>query len=81
MNRASEPGSGQRDLAQARRAYVRSGLELLGLEAAADEIAIVEAVDAIYAPRLEALMAEGFDRVPSEPGADMSKPPRAAEGR
>jgi len=53
----------------------------VGLRAGADEIAIVEAVDAIYGPRLSALMAEGFDRIPHESGADMSKPPRTAQER
>lgn len=81
MSGATEPGNGQRDQAESRRAYVESGLELVGLRAGPDEIAIIEAVDAIYGPSLSALMAEGFDRIPHEPGADMSKPPRTAEER
>lgn len=53
----------------------------MGLEAGPDEIAVIEAVDAIYAPKLEALMADGFDDIPHEPGADVSKAPRIAEER
>jgi hypothetical protein len=78
---ASEPGSGHRDESASRRAYVESGLALLGLEAGPEEIAVIEAVDAIYGPSLRALMAAGFDRIPHEPGADMSRPPRAQEER
>jgi len=74
---ASEPGNGQReDAVGDSRRYVESGLAVLGLDAGADEIAVIEAVDAIYGPSLEALLAEGFDGIPHEPGADMSKPPR-----
>jgi hypothetical protein len=78
---ASKPGSGHRDEAASRRSYIGSGLDLLGLRAGPDEIAIIEAVDAIYATSLGALIAEGFDGIPHEPGADMSKPPRTSEGR
>jgi hypothetical protein len=71
---AVEPGNGH-------RAYIESGLALLGLQADPAEIAIIEAVDAIYGPSLDALMAEGFDGIPNELGADMSKPPRSVEER
>jgi hypothetical protein len=77
MSAAGESGDDQppggRD---AGRRYVVAGLEVLGVEAADDEIAVIQAVHAIYGPALEALMAEGFDDVPHEPGADMSRPPR-----
>lgn len=63
------------------RDYVESGLAVLGLSAGEDEIAVIQAVDAIYGPPLDALMAEGFDGIPHEPGADMSKPPRADSER
>lgn len=76
-----EPGTGQPDEASNRRAYIESGLAVLGLQAGPDEIAVIEAVDAIYGPSLDALMAEGFDGIPHEPGADMSRAPRAAEER
>jgi hypothetical protein len=79
---ASEPGNGQReDAVGDSRRYVESGLAVLGLDAGADEIAVIEAVDAIYGPSLEALLAEGFDGIPHEPGADMSKPPRTDDER
>jgi len=64
-----------------RRGYIESGLAVLGLRAGEDEIAVIQAVDAIYGPALDALLAEGFDGTTHEPGADMSKPPRAAEER
>jgi hypothetical protein len=78
---AAEPGDGHRGEAASRRASIESGLALLRLDAGPDEIAVIEAVDAIYGRTLEALMAEGFDDIPHEPGADMSEPPRAAEER
>ena len=81
MSGASEPGNGQRSEEASRRAYVESGLDLAGLAAEPDEIAVIEAVDAIYGPSLRALMAEGFDEIPHEPGADMSRPPRTAAER
>ncbi|HKH13304.1 MAG TPA: hypothetical protein VKA47_01485 [Solirubrobacterales bacterium] len=82
MTSASEPGNGQReDAVGDSRRYVESGLAVLGLDAGADEIAVIEAVDAIYGPSLEALLAEGFDGIPHEPGADMSKPPRTDDER
>ena len=63
------------------RDYVESGLAVLGLDAGEDEIAVIQAVHAIYGPALDALMAEGFDGSTHEPGADMSKPPLAASER
>lgn len=82
MTSASEPGNGQPEEAVSEsRRYVESGLAVLGLKAGADEIAVIEAVDAIYGPSLEALLAEGFDGIPHEPGADMSKPPLTDDER
>jgi hypothetical protein len=79
---ASEPGNGEfAGSENPNRRYVESGLAVLGLAAGADEIAVIEAVDAVYGPALEALLAEGFDGIPHEPGADMSKPPRNDEER
>ena len=63
------------------RRYIESGLAVLGLEAGEDEIAVIQAVDAIYGPALDALMAESFDGILHEPGADMSRPPRADSER
>jgi hypothetical protein len=78
---AEAPQGGHPDEPASRREYVESGLALLGLAAGPDEIAVIEAVDAIYDPSVRALMAEGFDEVPHEPGADMSKPPRTTGER
>jgi hypothetical protein len=82
MSARSEAGNGQPagDEDRSRR-FIESGLDVLGLEAGPDEIAVIQAVDAIYGPSLEALMAEGFDGIAHEPGADMSKPPRADSER
>ena len=63
------------------RDHVESGLAVLGLDAGEDEIAVIQAVHAIYGPALDALMAEGFDGSTDEPGADMSRPPLAASER
>jgi hypothetical protein len=76
-----EPGNGYRDEAASRRAYVEAGLALLGVQAGPDEIAVIEAADAFYGPSLRALLAEGFDGIPHEPGADMSTSPRTEEER
>ena len=81
MTESPEPGNGHRDRGTSRRTYIESGLAELGLETGPDEMAIIEVVDALYGARLDALMAEDFDGVPHEPGADMSKPPHAAEER
>ena len=63
------------------RDYIESGLAIVGLDADEDEIAVIQAVHAIYGPGLDALMAEGFDGSTNEPGADMSRPPLAASER
>ena len=63
------------------RRYIESGLAELGLEAGPDEIAVIQAVHLIYGPALDALLAEGFDEVAREPGADMSRPPRPPQER
>ena len=81
MTGASQPRNGPSEDAASGRAYLASGLARLGLQAGPEEIAIIEAVDAIYGSSLQALMAEAFDDIPHEPGADMSRPPRAAEDR
>jgi hypothetical protein len=79
---ASESGNEHGDglEGQAHR-YIESGLAVVGLAAGADEIAVIEAVDALYGPSLQALLAEGFDGIPHEPGTDMSSAPRTGEER
>jgi hypothetical protein len=82
MSARSEAGNDQGSDAQSEsRRYIESGLAVLGLEAGEDEIAVIQAVDWLYGPALEALVAEGFDGVPHEPGADMSKSPRTDSER
>lgn len=82
MTGAREPRNGQDAGPEgAGHRYVVAGLEALGVQAGEAEIAVIEAVDAIYRPPLEALLADGLDGVDSEPGADMSQPPRTPEGR
>ena len=77
MSAAGESGDDQSpDGQEAGRRYVVAGLEVLGVEAADDEVAVIQVVHAIYGPALEALMAEGFDDIPHEPGAEMSRAPR-----
>jgi hypothetical protein len=61
------------------RAYIQSGLGPLGLEAGEAELAVIEAVDALYRPATEALLRAELDDVAPEPGADMSRGPRALE--
>jgi hypothetical protein len=81
MSARSDAGDGSADAQDDSRRYIESGLAILGLRAGADEIAVIQAVDAVYGPSLAALMAEGFDGIPHEPGADMAKPPRTDSER
>jgi len=82
MSARSEAGDGDHaGTEDDSRRFIESGLAILGLRAGADEIAVIQAVDAVYGPSLEALMAEGLDEIPHEPGADMAKPPRTDSER
>jgi hypothetical protein len=56
-------------------------LELLGLEADEAELAVIEAVDSLYGPPLEALAETELDGVEPEAGIDPSHAPRSAERR
>jgi hypothetical protein len=55
--------------------FAAGGLELLGLEADEAERAVMAAVDAIYRPHVEALLAADLDDVGPEPRIDLSKAP------
>jgi hypothetical protein len=81
MSARSEAGDDSTRAQDDSRRYIESGLAILGLRAGADEIAVIQAVDAVYGPSLEALMAEGLDGIPHEPGADMAKPPQTDSER
>ena len=61
--------------------FVSAGLELLELEADEPELAVIEAVDALYGPPLQALIEAEIDGVEPEAGIDLSHPPRALESR
>ncbi len=61
--------------------FVSAGLELLGLETGEAELAVIEAVDALYGPLLQALLEAELDGVAPEPGADLASAPRALERR
>jgi hypothetical protein len=80
MSVRSEAGDGAGAQDDSRR-YIESGLAILGLRAGDDEIAVIQSADAVYRPPLEALMAEEFDGIPHEPGADMANPPRTDSER
>jgi len=81
MSVRSEAGDGSAGAQDDSRRYIESGLATLGLRAGDDEIAVIQAADAVYGPPLEALMAEEFDGIPHEPGADMANPPRTDSER
>jgi hypothetical protein len=72
----AEPGE-----AEARRQFVVAGLDLLELEAGEAELAVIEAVDALYGEPLQRLLEAKLDGVEPEPGADLSRAPRALEQR
>ena len=67
------PGEGE---AGATERYVRAGLELLDVEVGEAELAVIEAVDGIYRPLIDALLRAELDAVEPESHADMSEPPR-----
>jgi hypothetical protein len=55
--------------------FVRTGFELLDLEASEAEIAVIEAADGLYRPVIERLLEAELDGIEPEPGTDMSRPP------
>jgi hypothetical protein len=56
----------------------RAGFELLGLEPDEAELAVIEAVDALYRPLMQALIEVDLAGVEPEPEIDLSRPPRDA---
>jgi hypothetical protein len=60
---------------------VAAGLDLLGLDTGEPELAVVEAVDALYWPPLRALIEAALDGVEPETGIDPSHAPRSPERR
>ncbi|OLE38702.1 MAG: hypothetical protein AUG48_01115 [Actinobacteria bacterium 13_1_20CM_3_68_9] len=65
---AGDPGALER--------FVRGGLALLELEATEAEMGVIGAVDALYRPLTDRLIAAELDGIEPEPGADMAQPPR-----
>ena len=59
--------------------FVRSGFELLDLEATEAEMAVIEAVEGLYRPLVDGLIEAELDGIEPEPGVDMSRGPRAPE--
>ncbi|MGH2926284.1 MAG: hypothetical protein ACRDK1_09985 [Solirubrobacterales bacterium] len=61
--------------------FVSAGLELLGLPADEAELAVIEAVDGLYRPLVDALIAAELDGIEPEPGEDLSRAPRGLDSR
>ncbi len=61
--------------------FVSAGLELFELDTDEPELAVIEAVDALYGPPLQALVEAELDGVEPEAGIDPSHAPRALDRR
>ncbi len=61
--------------------FVSAGLELLGVSADEAELAVIEAVDGIYRPLVDALIEADLDGIEPEPGEDLSRGPRSVDSR
>jgi hypothetical protein len=55
--------------------FVRAGLDRLGLEPDAAELAVMGAADSVYGAQFDALMREDLGHVEPEPDPDLSRPP------
>lgn len=67
------PGGTESDAVQR---SVRGGLEIAGIEAGDDEIAVMIGADSLYRPLIEGLLRAELDGIEPEPGIDVSGPPR-----
>jgi hypothetical protein len=56
--------------------FARAGLERLEIEAEEAELAVMEVVDSIYRPRIDALLEADLDAVEAEPRMDLSRAPQ-----
>jgi hypothetical protein len=82
MSEAEEAGrSPETGGIMASRAFTSAGLELLKLEVSQPELAVIEAVDALYRPHVDALIRASFDGIEPEPGTDLSTGPHAVARR
>jgi hypothetical protein len=61
--------------------FVGAGMRLVGLETGDDEMAVIEAVDGIYRPLVDALIEAELDGVEPEPAGDLSSAPRGLDSR
>jgi hypothetical protein len=61
--------------------FVSAGMRLVGLETGDDEMAVIEAVDGIYRPLVDALIEAELDEVEPEPAGDLSRAPRGLDSR
>jgi hypothetical protein len=76
MTAARGPAEGPNEAGSSPAArFARIGLELIDLPAGDDELAVIEAVDGLYRPLIDALLEAELDGIPPEPGPDMSAPP------
>lgn len=55
--------------------FVRTGFELLGIEADEAELAVIGVADSLYRPHTEALLDADLDDVAPEPELDPSAAP------
>ena len=60
---------------EATKRFVDAGLELAGVPAGEPELAVIEAVDGIYRPLVDALIAAELDGVEPESQPDLSRAP------
>ena len=72
------PEEGEQNLASR---FVSAGMELVGVETGDAELAVIEAVDAIYRPLVDALIEAELDGVEPEPAGDLSRAPGALDSR
>lgn len=76
MTAARGPAEGPNEAGSSLAAqFAQIGLELAHLPAHEAEIAVIEAVDGLYRPLIDALLEAELDGVPPEPGTDLSGPP------
>jgi hypothetical protein len=76
-----EPAGGSGPSTTAFERFASGGFERLGLDADETMLAVIEVVDSLYGPLIEALIDSELADVPPEPGADMATPPHEIERR
>jgi hypothetical protein len=56
--------------------FLGGGLEVAGIEASDDEVAVMAGAHGLYSPLIEALLTAELDGIEPEPGIDVSGSPR-----